>query len=334
MGLRWPILPGSEQPAPKWPGWPEGKQFAVVLTHDVEGPLGLGRCRQLMRLEQELGFRSSFNFIPEGPYVLPDDLRSELQGSGFEIGVHDLHHDGKLYKSHRAFAKSALRINQYLKDWGAVGFRSGFMLHNLDWLHSLNILYEASTFDTDPFEPQPEGVGTIFPFWVTPPKTLHGVSSKSPALSAEGSGPDSQHPIAGHGYVELPYTLAQDSTLFSLLGERRPDIWFQKVEWLVKNGGMVLVNVHPDYSAMNESPMTTWEYPVELYKRLLQYLRSRYQGAYWHVTAAELARWYKLTVVADPLRVNGSAMNERSVPESFKGNGHTIGVNCAGAGLK
>jgi hypothetical protein len=23
-----------------------------------------------------------------------------------------------------------------------------------------------STFDTDPFEPQPDGMGTIFPFWV------------------------------------------------------------------------------------------------------------------------------------------------------------------------
>ena len=30
----------------------------------------------------------------------------------------------------------------------------------------LNIAYDASTFDTDPFEPQPDGVNTIFPFWV------------------------------------------------------------------------------------------------------------------------------------------------------------------------
>jgi len=34
----WPIKPGSEVPPPGWPGWPEGKQFALVLTHDVEGP--------------------------------------------------------------------------------------------------------------------------------------------------------------------------------------------------------------------------------------------------------------------------------------------------------
>ena len=40
------------------------------------------------------------------------------------------------------------------------------MLHNFDWLCDLNIHYDASSFDTDPFEPQPDSVNTIFPFWV------------------------------------------------------------------------------------------------------------------------------------------------------------------------
>ncbi|HLH55701.1 MAG TPA: hypothetical protein VKY92_19025, partial [Verrucomicrobiae bacterium] len=35
---RWPILPGSEKKPEGWTGWPEGKQFAFVITHDVEGP--------------------------------------------------------------------------------------------------------------------------------------------------------------------------------------------------------------------------------------------------------------------------------------------------------
>jgi len=267
-----------------------------------------------MRLEQELGFRSSFNFIPEGPYNLPEDLRSELQRNGFEIGVHDLHHDGKLYNSRAVFERNAVRINHYLKEWGAVGFRSGFMLHNLDWAHNLNILYEASTFDTDPFEPQPEGVGTVFPFWVAPPKSWHGGSA---GLGLNGS--DFDRPFAGQGYVELPYTLAQDSTLFSLLGERQPDIWLQKVDWLARSGGMVLVNVHPDYSALDGTAMSTWEYPVQLYTRLLQYLSSKYQDTYWHVTAAELARWYKATLAANPNPVNGSPVTSPARLEIVQG---------------
>ncbi len=62
----WPMAPGSEHPPENWHGWPEAKKFALVLTHDVEGQAGLDKCRRLMAIEQSLGFRSSFNFIPEG----------------------------------------------------------------------------------------------------------------------------------------------------------------------------------------------------------------------------------------------------------------------------
>ena len=171
----WPILPGSERKPEGWPGWPDGKKFAFVLTHDVEGQEGVDNCRQLMQLEIELGFRSSYNFIPEGTYQTPADLRKELVDKGFEVGIHDLRHDGLLYNSPRQFARNADRINHHLKNWGAVGFRSGFMLNRLDWLHALNIHYDASTFDTDPFEPQPEGRRTIFPF----SKFLHSLSQRS-----------------------------------------------------------------------------------------------------------------------------------------------------------
>src|SRR5437870_439321 len=90
----WPIMPGSERPPQDWHGWPNGKQFAFVLTHDVESLNGLALCPKLMKLEMALGFRSSFNFIPESDYRLPRVLIDELQHHGFEIGVHDLHHDG------------------------------------------------------------------------------------------------------------------------------------------------------------------------------------------------------------------------------------------------
>src|SRR4030095_1006652 len=156
----WPILPGSERPPEGWVGWPEGKQFALVLTHDVEGSRGLENSHRLMELEASLGFRSSFNFVPEGNYRITAQFRHSFESRGFEVGVHDLRHDGKLYASRSDFARNAARINKHLRDWGAVGFRSGFMMHNLEWLGDLDVLYESSTFDTDPFEPQPDGVST------------------------------------------------------------------------------------------------------------------------------------------------------------------------------
>lgn len=265
----WPIAPGSERPPEKWVGWPDGKKFALVLTHDVESLVGLDKCRRLMNLEKELGFRSSFNLIPKGGYEVPERVREELAQNGFEVGVHDLRHDGKLYRTREEFSRNATRINEYLREWGAVGFRSGFMLHNLNWLHDLEIEYDASTFDTDPFEPQPDHRNTIFPFWVPAPN-------------------DSSR----RGYVELPYTLPQDSTLFLLFREKTPGIWFEKLDWVARHGGMVLLDTHPDY--MNfENQGTRREYPVQMYRQLLEYVRSKYQDAFWHATPRQVAQYVR-----------------------------------------
>ena len=204
----WPIMPGSERPPEDWPGWPEGRKFAFVLTHDVESKAGLAKCRSLMQIEMELGFRSSFNFVPEGSYRVPPELREELISNGFEVGIHDLKHDGHLFASYRGFKRRAARINHYVREWGASGFRSGFMLRNLDWLHDLDVRYDASTFDTDPFEPQPDGGHTIFPFWVPAPN-----NQKSGIRDQKSDPPsDFRHSAGRSGYVELPYTLPQDST--------------------------------------------------------------------------------------------------------------------------
>lgn len=282
----WPIMPGSERPPVAWPGWPEKKSFGVVLTHDVEGQSGLDQCRSLMTLEMELGFRSSFNFIPEGSYRVSSALRQELTDNGFEVGVHDLKHDGRLFHSAAEFRSRGMRINQYLRDWNAVGFRSGFMLHNLDWLHDLEIAYDMSTFDTDPFEPQPEGRHTIFPFWVpAPAASRSGVDLQKAAIG----GDKSNGSVERSGYVELPYTLPQDSTLFLLLGETTSDIWKNKVDWIARHGGLVLLDTHPDYMSFGQGAPANGQYPVRFYRELLEYLRTRYVDQYWHALPARTA---------------------------------------------
>jgi glycosyltransferase involved in cell wall biosynthesis len=271
-------MPGSERPPENWPGWPEGKKFAVVLTHDVEGKAGLRKCRSLMQLVMDLGFRSSFNFIPEGSYRVPAELREELTATGFEVGIHDLKHDGHLFASYREFKRRAERINRYAREWGASGFRSGFMMRNLDWLHDLDVKYDASTFDTDPFEPQPDGGHTIYPFWVPRPNdgSINGQRSTINTYSG--------------GYVELPYTLPQDSTLFLVLREATPEIWMRKLDWIAEHGGMVLLDVHPDYISFGGSRQTATEYPAALYREFLIYVRTKYAGEYWHALPKEVAR--------------------------------------------
>jgi glycosyltransferase involved in cell wall biosynthesis len=278
----WPILESAGKRPKNWPGWPDGKKFAFVLTHDVEGLKGLARCRQLMHLEQEVGLHSSFNFIPEGDYRVSRELREELEENGFEVGVHDLHHDGKLYRAQPEFAEKAGHINRYLHEWNAKGFRSGFMHHDLKWAHALNIKYDASTFDTDPFEPQPDGVNTIFPFWV--------------------EGPD------GKGYVELPYTLPQDFTLFVLLREEGPEIWKRKLKWIAEKGGMALVDVHPDYINFKIKKAAGSEYPAAWLREFFEHLNTEYRGQFWNPLPYELADWYAETQnVSAKLKVAGPA---------------------------
>lgn len=178
---------------------------------------------------------------------------------------HDLNHDGHLYRSYAGFQEKAARINLYLKEWKAVGFRSAFMLRRLEWIHDLEVDYDASTFDTDPFEPEPMGIHTIFPAWV------EGCRGRP-------------------GYVELPYTLPQDSTLFNLLDEPDAQIWC-RTYWIASHGGMALVNVHPDYIAFDPSkPATATEYPVALYAQLLEHVRKYHPDSAWLALPREIAR--------------------------------------------
>jgi hypothetical protein len=259
----WPILEQAGQPPSGWAGWPEGRRFAVALAHDVETAVGQSRCLQLMHLEQVLGFCSSFNFVPER-YRVDPALRARLGEAGFEVGVHGLLHDGKLFESYATFQARAQRINHYLADWQAVGFVSPSSHHHLAWMHELNIEYDSSTFDTDPFEPQPDGLATIFPQWVAGPH-------------------------ANGGYVEIPYTLPQDYTVFILMGEMTTDIWRRKLRWIADHGGLAFLIAHPDYMHFGPGRAGFQEYSVALYQEFLAHLRNDYAGQYWHALPRQVA---------------------------------------------
>jgi peptidoglycan/xylan/chitin deacetylase (PgdA/CDA1 family) len=263
----WPIDDKGKVPPPGWNGWPDGKQFALILTHDVETEKGREECFQLADVEESFGFRSCFNFTAK-QYEVSADCLSEIKKKGFEVGLHGLYHDGNPFRSRGSFQKDVLEINRYLKEWDAVGFRTPSMYHNLEMISEMNIEYDSSTFDTDPFEPQPDGAGTIFPFWV-------------------------QSGSSTRGFVELPYTLPQDFTLFVLFKERNIDIWKTKVDWIAKNGGMALLITHPDYLESDRGRSGMEGYPVKYYKDFLGYIKSKYAGQYWHVLPRDMARFWR-----------------------------------------
>jgi hypothetical protein len=215
--------------------WPDGHRYAFVLTHDVETTQGLAQVSDVADLDASYGFRSSFNFVPER-YAVDRGLLADLAARGFEVGVHGLKHDGKLFSSHARFLRRAQRINWYVQDFGAAGFRAPLTHRQPEWMQALEIDYDLSFFDTDPYEPIPGGTMSLWPF-------------------------------AMGRFIELPYTLAQDYTLTAVLGETTPQIWLGKVDFIREYCGLVLLNSHPDYLS---NPVTR-----HVYEEFLQAMSGR-----------------------------------------------------------
>lgn len=262
----WPIHEASGQKPFSWPGWPQGKRFALVLVHDVDTKKGYERCKSLLEIEQNLGLVSCFSFVPERYHVEMELIR-HIKKQGFEAAIHGLNHNGMLFISDRTFKRKAEKINLILAAWDAVGFYSPSMLYDKDKIRLLNILYDQSTFDIDPFEPSPIGAHTIFPFYI-------------PANNK------------GRGYIELPYTLAQDHTLFIILQEKNIELWKQKLDWIAEKGGMALVKTHSDYMGFGElHGVKRFEYPIKYYIEFLQYIRTKYEGQYWHALPKQVAEF-------------------------------------------
>ncbi|MBX3440259.1 MAG: hypothetical protein KF861_22405 [Planctomycetaceae bacterium] len=260
----------QQSPAEAPPAWPDRREFAFVLTHDVETVEGLNQAMALADIEEELGFRSSWNLVPH-KYPIDMGLISELRRRGFEIGVHGYNHDGKLFWSESTFRRRARAINAALDRFEAVGFRAPMAHRNLHWMQRLNIEYDSSCFDVDPYQAMPGGIGSLWPV------------------------------VTGR-FVELPYTLPQDHSLFIGLGETSDRIWEHKLAWIRRHSGMALMLTHPDYL---ETPARR-----AVYRNFLSQVRD--VGGYWHALPRDLARWWRSAMERDHA-ANASARTMQTV---------------------
>ncbi len=234
--------------------WPDGKRFAAIVTHDVETAAGIENIDSLLDLERRHGIVSSWYFVAED-YPIPEGTFDTIRAAGGEVGLHGITHAGKLFTSRRTFTAALPQIAHYMRTWDAVGFRSPGTHRNADWMPDLGCLYDSSFPDTDPFEPQPGGCCSIFPYFL-------------------GS------------LVELPITLVQDHTLWEILREPSIDIWRAKADWVISSRGLINVIVHPDYVSSARR--------LALYDELLGYLRARLDADNgWHALPRDVAWWWK-----------------------------------------
>lgn len=195
--------------------WPAPFRWAVVLTHDVETAHGYEHIGRLRRIEEEHGCRSSWNLVPLR-YQVSDDVVAELERSGFEVGVHGLHHDGRDLESEATLRARLPEMKAWGDRWGAVGFRSPATRRDWSLMPLLPFEYDTSFPDTDPYEPDAGGCCSWLPFMID-------------------------------GLVELPITLPQDHTLLEILDADAAEIWRRKTELIRGAGGMALLITHPDY---------------------------------------------------------------------------------------
>jgi peptidoglycan/xylan/chitin deacetylase (PgdA/CDA1 family) len=239
--------------------WPAPFRAAMILTHDVETAEGLPLAVKVADLEQELGYRSSFNL--GGWYDADPGIVRELAGRGFEIGMHGLRHDRTLFSSREAFDSQLPGLRAMASRLGAEGFRSPSTYRVFGWLAELPISYDGSIPHSDPFEPQPGGCCSLWPFFIG-------------------------------DVVELPYTLPQDYTLFTLLSHRSPALWLEQTERIVREAGLIHAISHPDRGYLGDARNRDY------YREFLVALSDREE--IWKPLPRELAAWWRLRDSSGP----------------------------------
>jgi hypothetical protein len=74
--------------------------------------------------------------------------------------------------------------------------------------------------------------------------------------------------------------------------QKNIDIWKKKLDWIVEQGGMALLNVHPDYMNFDGGKLGLEEYPAKYYDEFLEYIKSKYEGQYWQALPKDMARFW------------------------------------------
>ncbi len=245
--------------------WPEGAPSCAIVTHDVETLAGRDFCPSLMDLDDSAGIKSSFQIVPERRYPVTPSFLDGFRDRGFEINVHDLNHDGHLFASRDGFLQRVERINDYARQFGAVGFRSGNLYRNQQWFGALDFSYDMSVPNVAHLDPQRGGCCTVLPFFIGK-------------------------------LLELPLTTTQDYSLFHVLNDYSLDLWKRQITLVTEKHGLVSFIVHPDYVIDKRARAT--------YQALLAHLvRLRDAGALWIPLPREVDQWWRerseMTVVAN-----------------------------------
>ena len=235
--------------------WPDGAPNCLILTHDVETTAGRDFAPQLMDLDDSFGLKASFQVIPESRYTVPDEFVAKIRNRGFEFNIHDLNHDGRLYRQRGEFLRRAKKINHYADLYNARGFRAGSMYRMLDWYDAYEFSYDMSLTNVAHLEPKRGGCCTVFPFFLGK-------------------------------ILELPLTTSQDYSIFHILKDYSIDLWKRQLDLIRQRNGLMTFLTHPDYLIERRAR--------KVYELLLAHLREMIdREKIWTALPGEVAQWWR-----------------------------------------
>jgi hypothetical protein len=290
--LRLALSARSGDPIPFVWFWPDGHAGCMIMTHDVEEARGRDLCSGLMDLDESAGLRSSFQVIPEVRYDVPARFLDEIRNRGHEVNVHDLNHDGNLFREREEFLRRAAKIRSYAVQFAAQGFRSGVLYRNQDWFDDLGFSYDMSVPNTAHLDPQRGGCCTVMPYFIG-------------------------------RVLELPLTTTQDYSLFHVLQDYSLGLWEKQIDMILHHHGLISFNVHPDYIVEKRER--------DVYVSLLSMLaRLRDTRDVWAALPRDVNRWWRqrsqLELVRDGehWRIAGDGAERASVAYASLEDGHLV----------
>ena len=269
--------------------WPAGARACVFMTHDVETQAGMKGCQQLMDVDDAFGIKACFNIVPKGRYAIPDDFVDRVRERGFDVGVQDYNHDGRLYDRREEFLRRAEVINRFGRDHKIRGFRAAVLYRRPDWYRDLDFAFDMSIPNVAHLDPQRGGCCTVMPYFIG-------------------------------NLVELPVTTIQDYTLFRFLNEHSTDLWETQIKMIMEKNGLISFIVHPDYLVNSDDQV--------VYRNLLEHLKAiRDQGETWFALPAHVNDWWrarnKMSVerTGDSYRIVGEAADQAVLAYAVKRDG-------------
>ena len=235
--------------------WPDGAPDSLIITHDVETETGRDFTFKLMDLDDSYGFKASYQVIPEKRYEVPEQYVRGIRSRGCEFNIHDLNHDGHLYRERVEFERRAAEINRYVHQYKTQGFRAGAMYRKQSWYDVFEFSYDMSVPNVAHLEPLRGGCCTVMPYF-------------------------------NGRIVELPLTTTQDYSLFHILNDYSIDLWQRELALIRERNGLMSFLTHPDYLIERRER--------KVYESLLDCLRQMVdREKIWAALPGDVDRWWR-----------------------------------------